>query len=385
VNDSDRKNKLAAQKDDLEKKLSDLEKQRFRLFADRDPDSEEKQAETEALDAKQKAEEAVRKHTALTNSESKIKGQLETLKEQLTNALSQHKESEKDWEQALKGASFADIETWKKALGLRARKAECRTAADNFSTAGRIIEEDEKRIQKQIADAQLQKPTELTAKELEQQANGIAENRRTNQELLGGLREKIERDNQNRKELDAVCQELESQKQIYAEWKRLDDLIGSADGRKYRTIVQRITFKALLQYANSALKNLSPRYRLTAEKTGLNVSVTDMDLGGETRPSSNLSGGETFLVSLALALGLSRMASRKVRISSLFLDEGFGTLDERSLEDALNALSLMNQPGNLIGVISHVGKIHERIPVGIRVTPSGTGNSTLTGNGVHRA
>jgi exonuclease SbcC len=384
-NDSDRKNKLAAQKDDLEKKLSDLEKQRFRLFADRDPDSEEKQAETEALDAKQKAEEAVRKHTALTNSESKIKGQLETLKEQLTNALSQHKESEKDWEQALKGASFADIETWKKALGLRARKAECRTAADNFSTAGRIIEEDEKRIQKQIADAQLQKPTELTAKELEQQANGIAENRRTNQELLGGLREKIERDNQNRKELDAVCQELESQKQIYAEWKSLDDLIGSADGRKYRTIVQRITFKALLQYANSALKNLSPRYRLTAEKTGLNVSVTDMDLGGETRPSSNLSGGETFLVSLALALGLSRMASRKVRISSLFLDEGFGTLDERSLEDALNALSLMNQPGNLIGVISHVGKIHERIPVGIRVTPSGTGNSTLTGNGVHRA
>jgi exonuclease SbcC len=382
--DAKRKKELTAQRDNLQKDLTELKHRRITLFADKDPNTEEDKAESAAREAGQTAREAGSRHAELSNAESSARGRLDTLEKQLKEAVSKETENKEIWENSLKDSPFKNAELWKKALSIKSRKAEFRTELDRFSTRDRILEDNEKQLQNQIAASEAQKPTEHDAKELEQQVGAVSRERSSNSETLGGLREKISRDNAALEERKALDAEIRAQEDIYTEWKKLDELIGSADGKKYRTIVQGITFKALLQYANSALRNLSPRY-LLIEGEGLNVSVTDLDLGGETRPSTNLSGGETFLVSLALALGLSRMASRKIRISSLFLDEGFGTLDERSLEDALNALSLMNQPGNLIGVISHVGKIHERIPVGIRITPSGTGDSTLTGNGVHRA
>ncbi len=168
-------------------------------------------------------------------------------------------------------------------------------------------------------------------------------------------------------------------------WAKLCDLIGQADGGKYNRFVQDLVLVQLLECANAELKKLNSRFYLSSTKgKNLEISVVDTALGGVIRPSANLSGGETFIVSLSLALGLSKMASNNIQIDSLFLDEGFGTLDSESLEKALSVLGQINQD-KLVGIISHVGEVQERLPIVIRVeTSSVPGVSTLQGPGVKR-
>src|SRR5690606_26579641 len=135
----------------------------------------------------------------------------------------------------------------------------------------------------------------------------------------------------------------------------LHDLIGSADGKKYRNFAQGLTFEHMVSHANRQLRKMTDRYLLIPdEEHPLELNVIDNYQAGEIRSTKNLSGGESFIVSLTLALGLSKMASRKVRVDSLFLDEGFGTLDEETLETALDNLAGLQQDGKLIGIISHV-------------------------------
>ncbi|MFN6129294.1 MAG: SbcC/MukB-like Walker B domain-containing protein, partial [Planctomycetota bacterium] len=159
------------------------------------------------------------------------------------------------------------------------------------------------------------------------------------------------------------------------------------DGKKYRKFAQGLTFEQLIQFANRQLQRITDRYLLVpdpAPEKPLELSVMDRYHAGEIRTTKNLSGGEGFLISLALALGLSQMASHKSRVDSLFLDEGFGTLDEEALDVALNTLSDLQQEGKLIGVISHVPALKERISTQIQVSPVGSGRSVLEGPGCSR-
>jgi len=134
--------------------------------------------------------------------------------------------------------------------------------------------------------------------------------------------------------------------------------------------------------ANRHLRKMSDRYLLIRDKNSpLDLDIMDNYQAGEVRTTKNLSGGERFLVSLALALGLSGMASHNVRIDSLFLDEGFGTLDEDTLESALETLSSLQREGKIIGIISHVPALKERIPVQIQVEKTGGGRSRISGPG----
>lgn len=109
--------------------------------------------------------------------------------------------------------------------------------------------------------------------------------------------------------------------------------------------------------------------------------MVDNYQAGEIRTTKNLSGGESFIVSLSLALGLSKMASQKVRVDSLFLDEGFGTLDDEALETALETLGEIQQDGKMIGIISHVLALKERISTQISVQPISGGRSAISGPG----
>ena len=168
-----------------------------------------------------------------------------------------------------------------------------------------------------------------------------------------------------------------------ARWSALHELIGSSDGKKYRNFAQGLTFEIMIGHANRQLVNMTDRYLLVRdEKAPLSLNVVDNWQAGEVRSTRNLSGGESFIVSLALALGLSHMSSRNVRIDSLFLDEGFGTLDEDSLETALATLAGLQQTGKLIGIISHVPVLKERIATHIQVIPLNAGRSALSGPGV---
>lgn len=161
---------------------------------------------------------------------------------------------------------------------------------------------------------------------------------------------------------------------------KLNELIGSADGAKFSKFAQGITLDQLIYLANSHLQHLSKRYFIVRQKDAgnlLEIEIVDRFQGDEVRPAATLSGGESFLVSLSLALGLSELASQKISIDSLFLDEGFGTLDTDTLDVALDALNLLESKGKMIGVISHVEALKERIPLQIQVHKKGAGESYI--------
>src|SRR5690606_5072637 len=175
---------------------------------------------------------------------------------------------------------------------------------------------------------------------------------------------------------------LEAQARECRRWENLHELIGSADGKKYRNFAQGLTFDVMIGHANRQLQAMNDRYLLVRDREQpLELNVIDAWQAGERRSTRNLSGGESFLISLALALGLSAMASRNVRVDSLFLDEGFGTLDEDALDVALDTLGSLQQQGKLIGVISHISALKERISTQINVIPGPGGRNRISGPG----
>ncbi|MFP4263671.1 MAG: AAA family ATPase [Halomonas sp.] len=182
-------------------------------------------------------------------------------------------------------------------------------------------------------------------------------------------------DDRRRERQQAGRAELEAARAEYRRWAQISELIGSADGKAFRRIAQAYNLEQLLEHANAHLAGLSRRYRLIRGGSELGLLVEDRDMADERRSVHSLSGGETFLVSLALALGLASMASGELTIESLFIDEGFGSLDPQSLALAMEALDGLQALGRRVGVISHVQEMHERIPVQIRVEPVGNGTS----------
>lgn len=161
-------------------------------------------------------------------------------------------------------------------------------------------------------------------------------------------------------------------------WRKLNDLFGSADGAKFKVLAQGYTLDVLLGYANKHLKDISQRYLLErVSSDSLSLQVVDLDMLSEVRSVHSLSGGESFLISLALALGLSSLSSNRMRIESLFIDEGFGSLDADTLRVAMDALERLQTQGRKIGVISHVAEMTERIPTQIRVIKTTNGRSKV--------
>jgi exonuclease SbcC len=175
----------------------------------------------------------------------------------------------------------------------------------------------------------------------------------------------------------ALAERINAAHAEYQRWGRISTLIGSASGDTFRKIAQAYNLDLLVHHANAQLRQLARRYRLKRGGSMLGLLVLDTEMGDELRSVHSLSGGETFLVSLALALGLASMASSTLKIESLFIDEGFGSLDPESLQLAMDALDGLQAQGRKVGVISHVQEMHERIPVQIRVQRQGNGLSTV--------
>ena len=200
------------------------------------------------------------------------------------------------------------------------------------------------------------------------------------QKKIGAKEEILKRENQEREKHQKRIEQLDKKMETHKVWIKLNEMIGSADGNKFAKFAQGITLDQLINLANHHLTLLSTRYELQRSqepKQLLEIEVIDSFQGDAIRPVRTLSGGESFIISLALALGLSELASQKIAIDSLFLDEGFGTLDEESLEVALNALNRLQSSGKMVGVISHVEALKDRIPLQIKVIPNGYGTSYL--------
>jgi len=200
---------------------------------------------------------------------------------------------------------------------------------------------------------------------------------------IGAIQQRLADNEVIKREIQKKQLGIDAQKLECRRWESLHALVGSSDGKKYRNFAQGITFEVMVSHANRQLEKMTDRYLLIRDHhQPLELSVIDQYQAGEIRSAKNLSGGESFIVSLALALGLSKMASRNVRVDSLFLDEGFGTLDEAAQEIAIDTLGALQQEGKLIGIISHVAAIKERIGSQIRVRPTSGGRSVLIGPGV---
>ncbi len=189
--------------------------------------------------------------------------------------------------------------------------------------------------------------------------------------------------NEDRKKTEAETRiQQAEQEKVVKVWKTLNELIGDSQGKKFVEYVQGLTLKKLIRAANRHLSSLNSRFNIESDNGGFDLRIYDSE-NGASRLAANLSGGETFLVSLALALGLSSLASQRVRIDTLFLDEGFGSLDEGMLQKAVELLRRLGEKGDkLVGVISHVDRLKEEISNHIEVIPTGCGHSKLSGPGV---
>jgi DNA repair protein SbcC/Rad50 len=192
------------------------------------------------------------------------------------------------------------------------------------------------------------------------------------------LQLQLRQDDERRRQASDLAPRITAQRGHRDVWARVADLIGSADGKKFRVFAQGLTLDALLGHANAHLADLAPRYRLErVPGHDLELQIVDLDMGEEVRSIHSLSGGETFLVSLALALGLSALSSRTTRVETLFIDEGFGTLDRDTLDHAMAALEGLQATGRTVGIITHVPELQERVGVQVRVEPVGGGRSRI--------
>jgi len=221
--------------------------------------------------------------------------------------------------------------------------------------------------------------TDETKGVLQPQLEAMDEALATLQQQKGKIGQVLSIDNQLKQQHQEVAIQIEGQQKEYDRFQQLSALIGSADGKKFSRFAQGLTLARLTELANRHLLRLSDRYTiLKSPEKDLDIQIVDGYQADVVRPMSTLSGGESFLVSLALALGLSDLASRKVQINSLFIDEGFGTLDAETLDVAITALENLQAAGKNIGIISHVEALKERIGTQIQLTKLPGGSSKIS-------
>ena len=232
----------------------------------------------------------------------------------------------------------------------------------------------------QMRRASLEQEARTTKAEEELQAQ-LEQLRLQQDELsqqLGGVQVQLEKDAELRQNQRTLTDQIEKQQQEHCRWASLSELIGSADGTKFSRFAQSLTLAHLVNLANRHLQKLSDRYQLQKRQGAcVEMDIVDRYQADAVRSLESLSGGETFLVSLALALGLSDLARRNHPIDSLFIDEGFGTLDADTLDTVLASLETLQAGGKTIGIISHVEALKERLTTQIQVRKNDNGNSTL--------
>lgn len=316
----------------------------------------------------------------LNSKDESLNTQIKELNQQQINDNKKLEETKQNFNNALTENSFSSKEEFEKALLSKELREElsfvCKAIEEKYTQIQTLKIDTAKKLSEQ-------KELNLTDKELQTLNDELKELQTAIDELqksIGSLEKELEINASNMKKHEDKIKELENKKEAFKVWIKLNEMVGSASGDKFAKFAQGITLDQLIYLANKHLQILSPRYELQRSSDSsklLEIEIIDGFQGDVVRPVSTLSGGESFIVSLSLALGLSALASQKISIDSLFLDEGFGTLDSDSLELALNALNQLQSSGKMVGVISHVEVLKERIPLQIRVMPKGDGTSGL--------
>lgn len=307
------------------------------------------------------------------------------LSESMSHRQQELASAENDFTQGLRTQQFNDEIAFLQAIlsreQLQRLQAEAQSLDGRQTELNALLQDSTSRL----INEESNRLSSIPLEQLESQYQQIEPLLRLHTDRAAALEERLRQDKQSRAHFADKQILIQQQEQEVARWKNLRSLIGSSDGSAYRNFAQGLTFELMISHANQQLRKMSDRYVLLHDREdALSLNVLDAYQAGEVRSVRNLSGGESFIISLALALGLSKMSSQKIRVDSLFLDEGFGTLDEEALEVALDTLAALHEDNKLIGVISHISALKNRISTQIQVEPLHGGRSTLNGPGVSR-
>ncbi|MDR3351769.1 MAG: AAA family ATPase [Zoogloeaceae bacterium] len=358
--------------------------ERRALFGERNPNREAERL-TQALEEAEQQREAARQAAATAEQAFQtLETNLRELARKIAARAPELAAAQGDFAARLCANGFADLAQYRAAsLPEAAHRALARQAQALVGEEAALARQE---VEKKQEQARLLAEARTETRALPELQTALREKNQRMQETqqeIGALRQRLAHNEEQKRAHASRIAAREAQARERARWERLQALIGSADGKKYRNFAQGLTFERLIAHANRQLVKMTERYLLCCgKKNPLDLDIIDGDQAGEIRSTKTLSGGERFIVSLALALGLSSMAGSRMRVDSLFLDEGFGALDDDALDTALDTLLGLRREGKLIGVISHVPALRERIAARIRVEPQTGGTSSLIGPGV---
>ncbi|POW58456.1 exonuclease subunit SbcC [Candidatus Pantoea alvi] len=372
---------LRQQRAQSEATLAQLRATRQALFGDGDVAAARRQMQAQIQQQEAALAAALEGMQTTQSHLSQLAGRAAELDAQQEKASQALREAQQLFSAALAAAAFDDEASLRVALldeeeahRLRARLQQLEQQRQTLQAQAQQLAQRREAHQQSRPEGAAESAAALEA-QLEQLRLALRDNARQQ----GEAQQQLQSDARLREQQQSLMMQIEEDEAALAQWSQLNDLIGSASGDKFRRFAQGLTLDHLVALANRQLDRLHGRYLLQRRASdALELDVIDTWQADAARDTRTLSGGESFLVSLALALALSDLVSVKTRIESLFLDEGFGTLDAETLDTALDALDALNASGKTIGVISHVEAMKERIPVQIRVRKiNGLGYSKL--------
>ncbi|TVQ32595.1 MAG: hypothetical protein EA370_12335 [Wenzhouxiangella sp.] len=378
--------KLTEELAKLDADIQSRREERSAVLEDSDPDNFERTLQQATDQARKAREEAVTANQVAQNAKVAAKSALEhwamdrtaciaavdQARAKLTDWLARHQDNEH------LGLAAGDLEGLMKLLAVpdtqwQPLRAELDTLHAGILDARSRLKENTEQLAAWKAEKGSDRDAEAVAAALEAATTAL----KTTTDHRAGLQFELRADDQRRQRATGQLEKIRAQQAISEQWQKLDDLIGSAEGTRFQRYAQQFTLDVLITHANAQLNKLAPRYRLQRGESNLNILVVDDDMGGELRGVHSLSGGETFLASLALALGLAELSSQRIKLESLFIDEGFGSLDADTLRVAMDALDRLQAQGRKVGVISHVQEMSDRIGVQIQVERTAPGCSEL--------
>lgn len=366
----------------LKSQLSSLEQERFGIFGDKIPDDEEIRLKRCAKEAEEVYSQRLKEKETISHDVITCESSKGNLEKSLSSRNCEIADLQRTFLSEIQSVGFESESEFEAALIPDAEVARISAVEETIKTGETRVHNllSEKTT---VLDAEREKSlTDLRADELQETYKLLSDKQKAVDREAGEVCGRLKTNDEQALLSSGKLDEIKGQNIVLQRWERLNELIGSHDGGKFRKFAQGLTFEILITHANHQLKKMSDRYILVrSESDPLELGMIDNYQAGELRSTKNLSGGESFIVSLALALGLSDMSGSKVRVDSFFLDEGFGTLDKHALDIALDTLSGLQHEGKTIGVISHVPALKERISTSITVHRRSGGRSIIQGPG----
>ncbi|ENV63764.1 hypothetical protein F949_01145 [Acinetobacter junii NIPH 182] len=333
-------------------------------------DQQRQQLQSKYQQVKQSFEQARQNYEQQKNVLEQLKAQqqqnhdsLELCKTEITNWLAQHQNFAEDQLSELLAFSSTQEQQIRSTI---------QQADRALSEANSAL----KTMQEQL-NVHLQSEPNIQVEQLTELINANQDILQQTTDQRDQLKLQLEVHQQNLAKQKQFADQIQQIQQQEHRWNKISSLIGDSKGKEFRDLAQQYNLDILLEYANQQLAMLSQRYTLKRLDNSLSLAIIDHDMDGETRSVASLSGGESFLTALAISLAIANMASGSMKIESLFIDEGFGTLDASSLHMVMNALDQLQSQGRKVILISHIQEMHERIPVQIQVQPIGSGSSRI--------